>query len=139
MAAYLVAASLPSLASSRSPSSASVGTWWKLAGWLAIAASSVRAAPGWSSRSSSAGRLASVMTSWATAPERRNASIEVSKSDRALLQLPVGGVQERGVAGHEALEEPHPVLGDQAVPSSQTVSARCGSAFEKASPTIHSV
>ena len=89
VAAYLVAASLPSLASSRLLSSGSVGTWWKLAGWLAIAASRVRAAPGWSSRSSSAGRLASVMTSWATAPERRNASIEVSKSDSARLQLPV--------------------------------------------------
>ena len=55
---------------------------------LAIAPSRVRATPGRSSRSNRAGRLANVMTSCATAPERTNAPIEVPKRVSAVSSWP---------------------------------------------------
>ena len=54
----------------------------------------------------------SEMTSCATAPERAKAPIEVPKRRKRRLQLTVRGVQQSGVAGQEALEEPDVVLGE---------------------------
>ena len=66
-------------------------------------------------------------------PDRR-----VEEAQRR-VQLTVRGVQEGGVTGQEALEEPDVVLAELCDALVQVSSARCGSAFDQASPTIQSV
>ena len=100
----------------------SVGTWWKLAGSLAIAPSRVQRDRGTVEpleQGRQAGQRDDQLRHGAGAQERLDRRTE---EGQRRLQLTVRGVQERGVAGHEALEEPDVVLaevGDALVPGLQ--------------------